>query len=209
MTKENLTDLLKDALANGDCPQELKGKYHPEILAKQLALAMDYLVAKVLYPEAKKNNNWGALDVYVKAYKDVAILYDEGRDEYYCIMPLQPINLPSNRGVRSVSPMKEQNYKFIYRDNNTSNTYGKLEVNSAIPTARYYVEGIRLYFSEHLNPFLTTLLLKLLVPFDKLDDEDDVNIPQGFGKLAFDLVYQQMSGKKFEKVSNDNNANTV
>jgi len=207
MTKEQWIDVLKDALANGDCPQELKGKYHPEIIGKHIGIAFDYLVAKVLYPEASKTNNWGALDAYAKAYENVAILENTARCERYSILPIQPISLPANRGVRTISPMRDQSYRFIYRDNNTSNIYEKLEVNDVITIPRYYVEGSNVFYSSHLPANLSKLLFKLIVPFDELDDEDNVNIPQGYGKLVFDLVYQSMGAKTLEKVSNDNNSN--
>lgn len=208
MTKENLIDLVQDYLAGGDMPQEIKGRFHDEIVAKHIALAMDYLVAKVLYPEAARNDNWGALDAYAKPFYNVPILYNEDRDEKYSIMPVQPISLPSNRGVRIVSSMKDQKNRFIYRDNNSNNIYGNLDVDSLDDTTRYYVENINLYYSEHINyKLMDKVLMKLIVPFDALDYEDDVNIPQGYGKLVLDLVLQSLLGKKLEKMSNDNNAN--
>lgn len=207
-TKDNWIDALKDYFANGDCPQEMKGKYHPEILAFHLGVAIDYLVVKVLYPEASKFENWGMLDTYAKTYTNVEIKYDAERDEKYIDLPVQPINLPANRGVRIVSTMKDQkNYRFIYRDNNTSNVYGNTDVDEVITIPRYYVEGDKLFFSRHIPYDLKKLLVKLIVPFDALDYDDNVNVPQGFGKLAFDLVVQSLSGRKLEKVSNDNNAN--
>jgi len=206
-TKENWIDVVVDYFASGDCPQEMKGKYHPEIVAFHIGIAVDYLVTKVLYPEASRDNNWGMLDVYVKAYPNTEILYDAERDEHYSVMPVQPINLPANRGVRSISAMKDQKYRFIYRDNNTSNTIGGLDVDSVILTPRYYVEGIKLFYSDHILPNMSKVLLKLIPPFDSLDYEDNVDIPQGYGKLVFDLVAQSLSGKKLEKVSNDNNSN--
>jgi len=209
MKKIQFLDILKDMLAGGDCPQELKGKYHPEVLARHVEMGMDYMIANVLYPKASKNENWGALDIYIKTYKDVAILYDEDRDEYYCIMPVQPVSLPSNRGVRVVSPMKDQANRFIYRDNNSNNYYDKLEVNQVIDDVRYYVEKDRLYFSKHLSPFMKKLLLKLILPFGKLDDSDEINFPEGFGQTIFDIIFDRMQKKRPEKLSNDNNSNTI
>lgn len=206
-TKENWVDALIDFFANGDCPQEMKGKYHPEIIAFHLGVALDYLITKVLYPEASKTNNWGMLDVYVKTYLNVPILDDTDRDERYSDLPIQPVNLPSNRGVRFISTNKDQSYRFIYRDNNTENIFGGLDVDEVITTPRYYVEGKKVFYSHHLPYDLKFVLMKLIPPFDALDDDDDVNIPQGYGKLVFDLVAQSLSGRKLEKVSNDNNSN--
>ena len=207
MTREQWVDLVLDMLASGDAPQEIIGKYHPEIIDKHIGIAFDYLAAKVLYPEASKTNNWGALDAYAKAFEMVEIFDHTERQERYCNLPVQPISLPSNRGIRVVSPMTDQEYRFMYRDNNSNNIYGKLEVDDVVTVPRYYLEGQRLYFSKHLPFQLKYLLIKLIVPFSSLDYEDEVNIPQGYGKLVFDLVYQSLGAKRLEKVSNDNNAN--
>lgn len=207
MKKIEIIDLLKHRLANGDCPQELKGKYHPEIIGKHCVLALNYLIKEIAYKEAQRDNNFSMLDVYAKTFKNVEILKDTDRDEYYSLLPANVIPLPKNRGVRLISPMKNQKYSFVYRDNNTANIHGNLDVEDVLTRPRYYVEGDKIFYSKHLISDINKVLIKLIVDFDGLDDEDDVPIPSGYGKLIFDLVFQSMQGMGMEKVSNDNNAN--
>ena len=208
MTREELTEVIIDRLANGDCPQEIKGKYHPEIVDAHIGMALDYLISKVMYPEAERAGDWGMLDAYAKPFTNVEILYDAERNEKYSNLPVQPVSLPKNRGVRLISAMRDQKYRFIYRDNNSNNIFGNLDVEDVILEPRFYVEGGRkAFYDGHLPINMDKVLMKLIVPFDQLDYEDDVTIPQGYGKLLFDMVFQSLAGIGLEKVSNDNNAN--
>lgn len=207
MKKIELIDLIIDALAGGDCPQELKGKYHPEIVKHHITLALNYLIQDIVYKEAERKNNFGYLDSYTKAFKNVEVLYDSDRDEKYSILPKTIVPLPKNRGLRMISAMKEQRYSFLYRDNNTVNIYGDLDVDSICSIPRFYVESDKVFYSEHLSDDIDKVLMKLVVDFSAYEDEDEVAIPSGYGKLVFDLVFQSMMQKGAEKMSNDNNSN--
>jgi len=209
MTKQNLIDLIKHKLAGGDCPQELKGKYHDEIVSKHITLALNYLINDVIYVRANKNKDWGSLDPYAKTFLGNIIKYNEERNERYIDLPSDYIPLPKNRGIRIVSPEQGQDKPFLYRDNNTSRIYKNLDVNDVYNEVRFYVEGNKLFFSEHLPNYVETVLIKIIQPFDAMNDDDNVVVPQGYGKVVIDLVFQSMMGMPLEKASNDNNANTV
>ena len=208
MTKEQLTDLIIDRLAGGDCPQELKGKYHPEIVSKHIGIAMNYLMQNIVYKEAERYG-MGILDAYTKTYKNVEVLFDDDRNEKYSILPCSVIMLPDNRGVRMISAMHDQKNNFIYRNNNDVSIYGQLDVDAISPRARFYVESKNVFYDTHLSSDITLVLMKLIPEFDSLDDNDEVGIPTAYGKLIFDLVIQSMLGKPLEKMSNDNNSNVI
>lgn len=206
MTKEQLIDTIKDRLAGGDCPQEIKGRYHPEIISKHITLVLNYLIKSVAYKEAEMYG-WGILDGYSKAYKDVDVVFDASRNEYYSFLPCSVVQLPMNRGVRMISPMHDQKYNFIYRENNSISIYQHLDVDKIKGIPRFYVEGNKVFYSDQFNSDYTKLLMKVIPDFDSLDDEDEAQVPTAYGKMIFDLVVQSMQGKPFEKISNDNNPN--
>lgn len=203
-----LIDLIIDRLAGGDAPQELKGKHHPEIIRKHISLVYDYLINTVVYPQAVRNNNLGYLDPYVKTYLGVEIQEDSDRDEKYSDIPSAYISLPMNRGIRMISPEQGQHKPFLYRDNNSSRLYSNLDVDIVYDEVRFYVEANKVFYSKHISPLMNTVLMKLIVPFEEMDDDDEVNIPTGFGKAIVDMVVDSMLGKPLEKYTNDNNSNT-
>ena len=208
MTKEQLIDLIIDRLAGGDCPQELKGKYHPEIVSKHIGIAMNYLMQNIVLKEAERSG-MSVFDAYTKTFKNVDVLTDDDRNEKYSLLPCSVVVLPENRGVRMISPMHDQKTNFVYRSNNSVSIYGHLDVNFVSDRTRFYVEGSKVFYDEHLSDDIIKVLMKLIPEFDSLDDDDEVGIPSAYGKLIFDLVIQSMLGKPPEKMSNDNNANVI
>ena len=208
MTKEQLIDLIIDRLAGGDCPQELKGKYHPEIVSKHIGIAMNYLMQNIVVKEAERSGT-SVYDAYTKTFKNIEVLFDADRNEKYSVLPCSVVVLPENRGVRMISPMHDQKTNFVYRANNSVSIYGHLDVNFVSDRTRFYVEGSNVFYDEHLSDDITNVLMKLIPEFDSLDDDDEVGIPSAYGKLIFDLVIQSMLGKPPEKMSNDNNANVI
>lgn len=206
MTTREWIDLMIDRLAGGDCPQELKGKYHPEIIRRHLGIVHNYLIGKVAYPQAVQTKDIGFLDAYTKTFNNVAIQEDAIRDEKYSNLPASIISLPSNRGVHLISPQQGQHKPFLYRDNNTSRIFSNLEVDVAYAEGRFYVEGDKVFY-KHIPYGVDKVLMKLIVPFEGLEDDDQVVFPTGYGKIVGDMVFESMRGK-FEKHSNDNNSNT-
>lgn len=209
MTKRNLIDLLKHRLAGGDCPQELKGKYHPKILEKHIEIVLNYLVKTVTYKEAEREQDWGLLDSYTKTYPNVPILEDTQRMERYCELPVNVIDLPQNRGIRFISDQENQAIQYIYRDNNSVDIFSNLDIDRVSTKPRWYREKKKVYFSRHLSPNITGVLMKLIPNFSDLEDNDEAPIPSAYAKSIFDLVFQAMQGMPPEKMSNDNNSNTI
>lgn len=207
MTKRNLIDLIKHRLAGGDCPQELKGKYHPKIIEKHIEIVLNYLIKTVAYKEAEREQDWGLLDSYTKTYTNVPILEDVERNERYSILPVNVIDLPQNRGIRFISDQQNQAMQYIYRDNNSVDIYSNLDIDRVSTKTRWYREKNKTYYSRHLSPMIKDVLMKLIPNFSDLEDADESPVPSAYAKSIFDLVFQSMMGMPPEKVSNDNNAN--
>ena len=67
MRKINLIELVIDFLAGGDAPDDVKGKYHPEIIANHLALAYNEAVLES-YLEGKAYSDYSILDAWARNY---------------------------------------------------------------------------------------------------------------------------------------------
>ncbi len=198
MRKEQLIDLVSKRF-----PKE-----HPEVIAKHIHLAMNYLIKEVTYVEAERKGDFGLLDDYIVTYI-VKVQEDKDREERYCDLPVGVVPLPKNRGVRFVSDKKNQSVQYLYRDNNTADIYGDLDVDKVVSLPRWYKEGKRIYLSEHLSESIEKVLVKLIPDFESLPYDSEVSVPAGFGRIIFDLVSQSLQGRDFTKMSNDNNPNTI
>ena len=207
MTKKNLIDVIIHRLANGDCPQEMKGKYHPRIIEKHVEMVSNYLIKTVAYKEAEKNNDWGLLDTYTKTFIPVEVLWDDTRKEYYSVLPVAVVDLPDNRGIRFISDQENQAVQYIYRSNNSVDVFSNLDIDRVSVKPRWYREKDKVFYSRQLMPTTTAVLMKLIPNFSDLEDDDQAPIPEAYAKSVFDLVFQAMMGMGLEKVSNDNNAN--
>lgn len=208
MTKVELVDLVKHKLAGGDCPQELKGVYHPEILSKHITLALNYLIGTVLYRDSIKQNDYGALDAYSKSFIITNVEMDEIRGEFFFDLPVAIVSLPMGRGIRLVSYLKEHKNPFLYRQSGNVRLFENLDTDKLFGDVKYYIEGSRIRLSDAFEIENGEILLKCVCQFDNLEDDDIVNIPQAYNKLVFDLVIQSMQGRRLEKMANDGNANT-
>jgi hypothetical protein len=206
LTKEKFVALVVDYLAGGTCPADLMGKYHPLVIEEYLSLVYGEILYQV-NANAIDYRDFGQLDSYVKAYKDVAVLYDAERDEHYSILPASVVQFPKNRGIRSISPLQDQRAKFWYSDNNTDDVYSELEVGKIIDRTRYYVENNRVYYRNY-DHNITSLLFKLVVPFSEFSDEDNIAIPAQQNAQVFNMIVNLLRQKVAEKNTNDNHSKT-
>jgi hypothetical protein len=207
MTKRQLIDLLKHRLAGGDCPQEIKGKYHPRIIEKHIEIVQNYLMKTVAYREAEKENDWGLLDSYTKTFVPVDVEWNDTRKEFYSKLPVAVVDLPRNRGIRFISDQENQAVQYLYRDNNSVDIFSNLDIDRVSTKPRWYREKDLIYFSRQLMPTTTAVLMKVIPTFSSLDDNDEAPVPSAYAKSIFDLVFQSMMGMPPEKMSNDNNSN--
>jgi hypothetical protein len=74
MTKAQLRDLVKDYLAGGNCPPEIKGKYHPIIIERYIEMSYNDIVNESI----QKSGDYSILDGCTKPYV-VPVVYDSSR----------------------------------------------------------------------------------------------------------------------------------
>lgn len=205
MTKQNLIDLCIDYLT-GDATPEMRRKYHPVIIEKHIDAVFKQIVNEV-HKDAIKHCDYGQLDSFTKSYV-VDILTDTERDQKYSILPVSPIKLYKNRGVRSVTATKDRSYTFIYQENGSDDIYSPLECWQVSDKPRYEIEGNRVYFSEHLKQDIDKVRINIIASFESLDDTDEVSIPAGQERFILEQVAKLMLIKPTADTINDNNENS-
>ena len=207
MTKRNWIDLIIDWLAGGDAPTDVKGRYHPEIIGKHVAIAYNTIIHDA-YNEALSANDMSQLDNFTKAYSSVPVVLDSARDRYYSNFPAGVAKLPKNSSIRHISPMKDEANAFAYIENTSISVFSELEVSQVDDIPAYFVEGDKVFYHWR-NEMVETVLMKLVVPFDEFSDTDEVSIPAGKDQMVFGMIAELLRGKPPEDVINDNNAKQI
>ena len=148
----------------------------------------------------------GYMDCYIKPFEDIEIQYNEKRREYFCDLPAKPIELYFNKGVKIVQYMKGKEDQFAYMPNNNVNLYHNLPSFQISGKVRYYVEGQKLFFSDHIDKNTEAKLLIKLLTLSVLDDEDELPIQAGKELQFLDLIFQMMmkSSPKDDITDNQN-----
>lgn len=211
ITKRELIEKIQDALAGGEMVADLQSKFHPEIIASHIAEAYDFLLVNA-YRQASasvKGKDSSMLDNYTKTFPFVPVQYDSIRDEYFVDLPVPVIVLPDNDGIRMVSYQKDQTKQLVPISNNANFVFSELECGQISEQGTYYVETKKI-FTQFVGIPPTHVLLKLVVSFDDLEDDDYIGEPNLVTKSGvltiYDLVIGRLANKPPEKVVNDNNS---
>ncbi|MDA3807392.1 MAG: hypothetical protein PF440_05680 [Thiomicrorhabdus sp.] len=206
MRKIELIELVEDFLAGGDAPAEIKGRYHPEIIANHIALAYNKVVFQT-WLEAKRFSDYSILGSWAKNYL-LAITSNT------VALPYPPVQLPNNMGILQVAAGTDLNNTFAYRETNANSVFNELEVGSVSTKPTFYLDvnngaGINSHVLKlALVPDgVPTVTVKLIVPFDEIDDFETVSLPAGKEDVIIGYVIELMMKKLPEDKVHDNNAN--
>lgn len=209
LSKIQWIDITRHNLAGGDTPAELRAPYHPRIVEKLLAIAFDSLLnsnatQKENLADELGQNNW-KYDAMTKPYF-MEILKDTVRDRYYSNLPVTPMSFSNNQGIRMICYTKEEQSQFLpIRLEDTFLNDG-LDVNLMGGMTFYSVEGInKVYYSGDISGCMQgkTIMAKLAVGFDELEDTDVVTIPDGNDYRVFELVKQILMTNPPQDIEND------
>lgn len=212
MTKEQFVKLIQTQLSNGNVTAALMGKYHPAEIEKFIELAYNDVVGKA-YSQSQRYSDFSQLDNHIKAYKKVPVLWDQDLCEYYSILPAPIIQIPDNQAIRLISPMLDQSYAFVYEDNSSTAVFNELEVSVLDSSSSYQVEGSQIRYKSGMSEDMAKagMLMKLVVQFDSLEDEDEVYMPAGQSTLVTQIVVEYLTQRKSgpEQTKNDNTSQLV
>ena len=206
MKKIHLIELVQDFLAGGDMVADLKGKFHPEIIANHLALAYNQVIMQT-YLEAKQYSDYSILDSWAKNFT-VSIVSGK------VALPFPPVALPNAMGILQVCPSTDLTNAFAYRETNSNAVFAELEVGSVSTRPTFYLEqnagtGINSHvlILGNVPGGTTSLYVKMIVPLSEIDDFETVSIPAGKEKLLVDTTIELMMSKPPEDKVNDGIAN--
>lgn len=202
MNKAELIDLVKRNLGGGDMPAELKSRFHPNEISKYIEMVYDDIFDAIC-KEGIKYGDYSALDNYLNTYI-FATKYDSVREQYYIVLDPQPVPLPNNLGIRQVSPPKDQTFAFALVDDSSASVWDALESDYVSDVAGYSPEGNNIYFDNKYPRGLENVMVKQLVPFSSLRDNDSVFVPGGNNTLMFQKVLALMLNKPMPDVQGSN-----
>jgi len=205
MRKIHLIELVKDFLAGGDAPDDVKGRYHDEIIANLCALAYNKIVFQT-WLEAKAHSDYSILDAWAKNHT-LNITSDT------VPLPYPPVQLPNAMGILQVSAGTDLENVFAYRETNSNAVFAALEVGSISTTPWFYLEvntgtGINSHTLQlgNVPDGCTTVKVKMIVPLDQVDDFTTIVIPAGKEEELIGFVIELLRQKPPEDIINDNKA---
>jgi len=192
MTKDQLIYLVMTSLNSDDVPAKKKGTIHRGDIERHLELAYSDICREV-YNNAVYYRDYGPLDSMTKPFSDVSVVLDTSRGERYSILPVMPVPLPNNAGIRMIHSQCDQHLTIYYRPNNNINTIDELDVFvTGDDLFTYYVEGNRVWYDGFEGDKVS---MKIVPSFSQYDDDDVVPLVGGYEGRAFDMVMQRILGK--------------
>lgn len=209
MKKVELQELIQDFLSGGDAPEEIRGKYHDELVQKHMENAFNAIVLST-WMEAEANADYSVLDAWARNYT-ITITSVSGTSGI-AILPYPPMQLPDNRGILQVTPSDDLTNPFAYQETNAQGVFAALEVSSVLLAPSFYLEQNnasidntkthQLVLSNIPNG-VATVYAKLIVPISRIDLYDEIVLPSGKEDLMVRAVIGLMMGKPAQDVVND------
>lgn len=210
MKKIEVIEMVQDFLAGGDAPADVRGKYHPQIISNNIATVFKDIVFKT-YLDAKNYSDYSPLDALAKKEKVTVLDANPTAKTGRGLLPYPPMQLPNNMGIRQVAPTDHPEEAFAYRENNSNFVFSQLEINTVSDRPYFSVE-MNTEVSEsatHVMKFgnlpdsCEEVEVMMIVPFEKIDDYDDVAFPPG-GETGVKMgVIELLRAKKNEDEIND------
>ena len=206
MRKVTLIDLAQDFLSGGDAPDDVKGRYHPEVISNFLALAYNEVVMQT-YLEGKMHSDYSVLDAWALNHTLPIV---SGVVE----LPYPPVQLPNGMGIIQVACGNDLTNVFAYHETNANAVFNALDVGQVSTKPTFYLEqnasgsGTKSHVLQlgKIPDGVSSVKVKMIVPFDQIDDYATISIPAGKEKMLIDSVISLMREKPAEDTINDNKA---
>jgi hypothetical protein len=206
MRKIHLIELASDYLSGGDAPDDVKSKYHPEVIANLLAIAYNGIVMQT-YLEAKQYSDYSVLDAW-------ALNHSINIVSNAVALPYPPVQLPNGMGILQVSAGSDITNTFAYRETNANSVFNALEVGSVSTKPTFYLEqnagagnNSHVLQVSNVPEGCTSVKVKMIVPFDAVDDFTTISVPAGKEMDILGAVVELLRSKRGEDVINDGIAN--
>lgn len=201
MTKEELIALVRQRGEGGNPVASLNGKLHRVIVEKTLETIFTDLVWAT-YQSGERDGDYSQVDNYIKRYVQ-PVLVIEASGEKYCELPVTPVPLPDNFGLRQICSPYNQAQSFAPLDNVSDPVWAELEANYVDGTPGYKMEGNSIYFDQKFPYGLENVMLKIIVPFSALGDTEEVFVPGGNNTMIIEKAVQLILNEPPSKNQDD------
>lgn len=131
--------------------------------------AAAYKITMDCYQLTKLEGEWIIDSTYLVTYKDQPVLFNEGLNLYYTILPSEPLGLPRGRGVHLLCPMQAPQKPFMYMQEGEAWLFANLP---ATYTSFWY-DTDKIYY-KNLNPNINKVKL-VMVPMTYTEIPDDLS----------------------------------
>jgi hypothetical protein len=98
-------------MSGGDKSRDSELEFEDVVLLVRQAVA-EYVKMEV-FTDSKIEGNLDAGFQYIYTQKNVSVVWDEANCECYALIPVVPMSIPGNRGVKSVEPNKNPGKAFL------------------------------------------------------------------------------------------------
>lgn len=197
MTKKQWVELVNRRFQN---------RWHPKYIEFYLARVLNELLF-----QAFSSTNYTYYDQFVKVYRDVDVSYDETYKEFYIDLPEEIIQVPGiSGGVRSIEAnIGELDIIFVPVTINQAKVYKGLEAGQHNSTIFFTVQNTKVEFIWDMRlAKIKKLKLRLCIPFNKYDDDDNINIPLGLEQSLIEKTVAALQNKPIDELVNDSNERT-
>lgn len=203
MRKDQFIELVKISLSGGTPPQEYQGKFHDVVIEKHLEMAFNEVVSNIQDPSV--------IDQFCVVHRDVPVLTDEGLGLKYSDLPSSVLNTIYFRGLRLISPMKDQTNVFFIRKNNSTSVMNRLQSNDVAFSNTARLEGPKRVYYDRISNDIDKVLIKMVSTFSEIASDDDIEMPGGKDGIVFRMVMEAMNVQMQtpENMRNDNNPNSI
>lgn len=200
VTKAQIADLIRDNKSGG-IPSADNTKFAERNIFKMVDIAYSSLL-ELAYKEGEKN--FGS---YVTTHTNIAVKFDEDRDEKFSDLPAKLLSLPNDEGLREVRATQDVKSPFILTNNGNVGIYTGLhaEKGGGIPVC--YLEGDKIFY-QGLSDNIKKVLIKLVGSIENLNKNKAIPIPADKELQLYDIVVERMTEQKVTKEDNYNNANS-
>jgi len=198
MKKKELVELIQENINGGSVTSDIFKTAHPLVIARYIDMAFNTIFYNIF------RQNPEELDIYGRWYYDQEVKSENGR--YYCDLPCETIQLPSNSSsVRRIT-MVDDLYSNVFVNVRGSaaqvlNNLGTIDRAGLIP----YSVSNKIRF-EKFNTDITKVNIFAITPFSDLENDDSVPIPAG-QDIQFMQIILQIMQKKYNDLKSDNNGN--
>lgn len=203
MRKDQFIELVKISLSGGTPPQEYQGKFHNVVIEKHIEMAFNEVVSNIQDPSI--------IDQFCVIHRNVPVLIDEDLGLKYSDLPSSVLNTVYFRGLRLISPMKDQTNVFFIRKNNSTPVMNRLQSNDAVYSNTARLEGPKRVYYDRISGSIDEVLIKMVSTFSEIASDDDIEMPGGKDGIVFRMVMEAMSVQMQtpENMRNDNNPNSI